>query len=86
MLIIGLQGQIAVVSTQVAQISDAELIIRFNGTENQLSLSSCNNALLSEEIKFPAGAVNYQLIGNDTNGVMFEHSIQETVFFSSDST
>ena len=83
-----LTGQIAVISTLFDQISEPELILRpANGTGAvQLSLSSCNqNTFISEEFDFPIGSVNFQLIGNDTNGVMFEHSIEETVVFSSDS-
>jgi hypothetical protein len=84
-----LAGQIAVVSTLFDQISEPELILRpVSGTgEVQLSLSVCNeNTFITEEFDFPIGAVNFQLIGNDTNGVLFEHSIEETVVFSSDST
>ena len=84
-----LAGQIAVISTLFDQISEPVLILRpASGTGTvQLSLLSCNqNTFISEEFDFPIGSVNFQLIGNDTNGVMFEHSIEETVVFSSDST
>ena len=84
-----LVGQIAVISTFFDQISEPELILRpVNGTgEVLVSLSSCNqNTFISEEFDFPIGPVNFQLIGNDTNGIIFEHSMEETVVFSSDST
>ena len=85
-----LTGQITVVSTQFDQLSEPDLILRpvNSGTEEvQLSLSPCNlNAFVTEEFEFPNGPVNFQLVGNDTNGVMFEHSIEETVIFPSDSS
>lgn len=80
----GTSGQIAVVSTQFDQISESELVLRpVSGIgQVQLSLSPCNvNTFISEEFEFPTGPVNFQLVGNDTNGVMFEHSIEETVIF-----
>jgi hypothetical protein len=39
------------------------------------------NGFISEEFDFPVGQVNFQLIANDTSGIMLEHSIQETVVF-----
>ena len=81
----GTSGQIAVVISQFDEISEPELILRpVGGTGEQvlLSLSPCNlNAFISEEFDFSIGPVNFQLVANDTNGVMFEHSIQEIVSF-----
>ena len=83
MLCTGLQGQIAIASTHSQQISSPELIIGLsNGTNHHLSLTNCSNVLLSEVIAFPNGTVNYQLVGYDTNDVMFEHSIEETADFT----
>lgn len=79
---LGLSGQIAIVSTQSHRISSPELVLGLaDGTDMRVSLSNCSNALLSGIINFPASTVNYQLVGYDPNGVMFEHSVEETATF-----
>lgn len=64
------------------QVSSAELVLGLaNGTDVRVTLINCSNTLLSEAFYFPIGTVNYQLLGYDTNGVMFQHSIEETATF-----
>lgn len=68
---------------QSALISSPVLIILLaDGTEMQAPLLSCGStALISEVFDFPVGAVNYRLTGADPNGVVFEHTIEETATF-----
>lgn len=80
--ITGVSGQIAIVSTQSHKITSPELILGLaDGTDMQISLSNCSNTLLSMVFDFPSGTVNYQLVGYDTNGILFQHSIEETATF-----
>ena len=80
--LLGLAGQIAIISTQSHKISSPELILGLaDGTDMRVSLTNCSNALLSGVFNFPVGTVNYQLVGYDPNGIMFEHTIEETATF-----
>ena len=77
-------GQIAIISMQLPQISSPALILLLaDGTQTQVPLLSCStsSAVLSDVFIFPVGAVNYQLTGTDPNGVVFEHTIEETATF-----
>ena len=47
----------------------------------RINLSNCSNTLLSRVFNFPFGTVNYQLVGYDTNGILFQHSIEGTATF-----
>ena len=79
---VGNQGQIAIISTDSHQISSSELVLGLaNGTDVRVTLTNCSNTLLSEVLDFPVGTVNYQLVGYDSNGVMFQHSIEDTATF-----
>lgn len=47
----------------------------------RVTLTNCSNALLSGMLTFPVGVVNYQFVGRDANGIMFEYIIEETATF-----